>query len=227
MFAVTFIVIFSVLIATIPTGLLGPGETPDMVTPLDSSIITGFSESETYNKTDFSLAGGVYSYLYDLGSRTWLCQQYSDGFTLGAKVFIGGILWLGQLDSCNFISSDGVDRSYILTFTEMDTDADDGVIRYTLQYVGTGGSAGGFVVYWNTTTYSNSSAAWTGGELYLLHGMGIEDTAVADIGSLLISLLLLQLPEVPLLVNILIITPIWASIVFILWFIIKETIPFV
>ena len=226
-FAVTFIVVFSVLIASVPTGLLGLGESPDMITPLDSSIITGFSESETYNKSDFSLVGSVYQYLYDLGSRTWLCQQGFGYFQLGAKVFIGGILWLGQLDSCAFISSDGVDRSHSLTFTEIDADAEDGVIRYTLRYVGTGGSAGGFVVYWNTTTYSNSSAAWTGGELYLLHGMGIEDTANADIGALLISLLLLQLPEVPVLINVLLVVPIWASIIFVLWYIIKEMIPFV
>ena len=226
-FAVSFIIIFSVLVASVPTGLLGLGETPDMVTALDPSIITGFSVSETYNKSDFSLVGVIYQYLYDLGSRTWLCQQYSGAFTLGAKVFIGGVLWLGQLDSCNFISSDGVDRSYILTFTEIDTDADDGVIRYTLQYVGTGASAGGFVVYWNTTTYSDSSAAWTGGGLYLLHGMGVEETANADIGALLISLLLLQLPEVPVLINVLLVVPIWASIIFVLWYVIKEMIPFV
>lgn len=228
-FAVTFIVIFSVLLATIPADFQGAGETPDMLIPLDPNIIAGFSDSENYTESDFVPSGIAIWHEYNLGGKSWLCHKYisGDSFYLGSKVLIGGILWLGATDSCKFIASSGKDRGTDLNFTEIDTDATDGTIRYSLLSIISGNSAGGFVVYWNTTTYSGSFDAWDADKLYLLHGVGIQETATADISALLVSLLLLQLPDVPLLVNVLLVTPIWASIIFILWFVIKETIPFV
>lgn len=223
-FALTFIVIFSTLLTTIPTDLQGQGAEPDMVTPLDPSIISDFDVSENYTKAALSPYG---QYVYALGNNDWVFSEYAEIFQLGAKVLIGGILWLGQLDSCKFISPTGEDHGAYLAITDIASDADNGTVRYSLQSIGSGNSLGGFVVYWNTTTYSDPSDAWDNEELYLLHGMGFSATATADIGSLLVSLLLLQLPDVPLLVNILIVTPLWASILYILWYIIKEMIPFV
>jgi hypothetical protein len=228
-FALTFIVVFSTLLSTIPTGLQGQGDTPDMITPLDPSIISDFSDSIDYTESDFVLHTTVYWYEYDLGGKKWLCSKYAgvNEFELGSKVLIGGILWLGQLDSCKFLSVEGENRGSGLNFTEIETDATDGTVRYSLLSLTSGNSAGGFIVYWNTTTYSNPSNAWGNDSLYLLHGIGFDASATADIGSLLVSLLLLQLPDVPLLVNVLLVVPIWASVLFILWFIIKEMIPFV
>ena len=226
-FSVTFIMLFSVLIATIPAGLQGPAETPDMVTPLNPSIIAGFSDSVDFNKSDFWVVGAFLEYIYDLGGRTWICDLIVTEFFIAAKVLLAGFLWLGATDSCKFISPDGEDRGQSLSFTEIADDAPNGTVQYNLQYIGAGSSAGGFVLYWNTTTYSNPSDAWDNSDLYLLHGQGIEETASADIGSLLVSLLFLQLPDVPLLINFLLVVPIWASIIFILWYIIKEMIPFV
>lgn len=223
MFAVSFIIIFSVLVASVPTGLLGPGETPDMVTALDPSIITGFSESETYSRPNFT----VYSYTYDLGGRTWVCLSNDAAMMLYAKVLLFGWLWLGGVEQVKFTSLEGTDRGEELLFTEITTDAEEGIAQYSLQYVDSGSSAGGFVTYWNDTAYSDPADAWTNDTLYALHGVGVEETANADIGSLLISLLLLQLPEVPVLINVLLVVPIWASIIFVLWYIIKEMIPFV
>ena len=80
--------------------------------------------------------------------------------------------------------------------------------------------------YYNTTTYATASLAWDADALYFLHGVGIESTATNDIGALIISLLLLQLPEVPPLIAVFLAVPIWACIVYVLWFIIKEMIPF-
>jgi len=106
-------------------------------------------------------------------------------------------LWLGQVDEVKFMSPDGIDRGVDVSFTNIDSDADDGAVRYSMQFSTSGQSAGAFVFYWNTTTYSNSSLAWDADELYMLHGIGIESTATNDIGALIISLLLLQLPGVP------------------------------
>ena len=228
-FAVTFIILFSVLLTTIPVDFQGLGETPDMLIPLEPSTVTGFSDYEDYQKSNFSTVGSLLYFEYnDLAGRNWKCEFADSAFSLGAKIFYGGFIFLGTVDSVKFTSTEGVNRDNTLSFTEIDADADDGVIRYNLQYYANGASAGGLVFYWNITTYGNSSsAAWAANALFIVHGVGIADTARGDAGALLIQLLFLQLPEVPLLVNILLITPIWACIVFVLWFIIKESIPFV
>ena len=201
-----------------------------MLIPVDPSIISGFSDFVDYNKSDFTLYGGYDNYVYPelLANREWIIYRFDTlGFNLGAKIKYGGFLWLGTFDSVKFVSSEGIDRADRLSFTEIDSDADDGVIRYSLTYYANGASAGGFVVYWNTTLYADSETAWDAGGLFLVHGVGFSVTATSDIGSLLVQLLFLQLPNVPLLVNILLVTPIWACIIFVLWFIIKEMIPFV
>jgi len=227
-FGVTFIVVFATLLSTIPVGLQGQGNSPDMVIPVDPKIISGFSDTADYQKSDFIPVGSLLVYEYNaLGGRNWKCEFATLQFSLGAKIFYGGFLWLGTVDSVKFVSSEGIDREDRLSLAEIEEDSIDGVMRYTLTYYANGASAGGFVTYWNTTTYDNSTHAWDNNGLFLVHGVGFSASATSDIGSLLVSLLFLQLPEVPLLINILLVVPIWASIIFVLWFIIKEMIPFV
>ena len=226
-FAVTFIIIFASLLATIPADLQGQGETGDIVTPVNPNLLSDFADSKEFDKTDF---GGivVISFTYELpvGGTTWECLSTTNYFYLGAHTLFVG-LWLGGYSWCEFISDNGTNYGTTVTFSDIDNDIKEGAVRYTLQFEDTGQSAGGFVFYYNTTTYTDSSDAWDNNKLYLLHGIGIDASATANIGSLIISLLLLQLPDVPLLINVLLVTPIWACIIFVLWFIIKEMIPFV
>jgi len=222
-FAVTFIIVFSALMATMPQGLQGQGATPDIMTPVNPNLLTDFADTEEFNKTNF---GGVLSfyYVYDLptGGTTWECVFATDSFFLGAHALFLG-LWLGGYNWVNFISDNGTDYGTSVSFDDIESDAEDGVVRYTLQYEDTGNAAGGFIFYWNITTYSDPSDAWDNDELILLHGIGL--TTDTNIASLLLSLLFLQIPEVPFLVNVLLVTPIWASIIFVAWFIIKSMIP--
>ena len=226
-FSVVFIVIFAALLSSVPLGLMGPGETPESVIPINPNLLSDFAETENFTRTDFVyLAPALYQYSYSLGGREWLCFTTGALFSIAAKVLIGGILWLGQIESCKFISDAGTDRDTSLSFAEIEADAENGTVRYTVQFIDSGNAAGGFVVYWNTTLYSAAEDAWDADELVLLHGMGFESTAIMNIGTLLLSLLVLQLPGVPPLVNLLLAVPIWASIVYLIWFIVKEMIPF-
>ena len=226
-FSIVFIIVFSTLLSSISVGLRGTGGSPDTVIPVDPSLITGFTASENYTGAVFSvLVGSIEWYQYDLGGRSWVIYKYDTYFLLRAKVLIFGFLWFGQIDDCKFVSSTGEDRGTELAFTEIESDATNGTIRYTLTFITDGNSAGGFVLYWNTTAYSDPSDAWDADKLYLLHGVGISETATANIGALIISLLLIQLPDVPVLVNMFLAVPIWACIVYVLWYIIKEMIPF-
>ncbi len=223
--SVTFIIVFSALIGSIPVDFQGQGATVETVTPVNPNLLTDFAHTEEFDATDFSGAL-VLSHVYDLplvDGITFECQYYDNEFFVGAHALFLGI-WLGGVSWTNFVSDNGTNHGNTISFSDLENDADDGVVRYTLNYEDSGNSAGGIVFYWNTTTYDNSTHAWDNDELILLHGVGI--LASTDIASLLISLLFLQLPEVPTIINLLIIAPIWASIIFVLWFIIKEMIPF-
>ena len=221
-FSLVFIIIFATLLSTIPAGFQGQEETPEGMVPISPSLLTGFNDYENWTKAECSI--GIYE--YDLGGRSWVFGEAADTIIIFAKVLIAGFLWLGQIDQVKFISSEGVNRGDELTFTEIETDAPDGSERYEMQFTGSGDVAGAFVVYWNTTTYSDPLDAWDNNLLYVLHGVGFDSSATTNIGALIVGLLTLQLPDVPVLVNAFLAVPIWACIVFVFWFIIKEMIPF-
>jgi predicted secreted protein len=223
-FAVTFIVLFSTLFITIPTDLQGSEVTPNPIIPVNPNVVTDFSDSETFQKSDF-IDSTYYWYADALGGYEFECMFITDSFYLAAKSKFFGI-WLGAMSTIIFKYENGTSDSGGLSFTEIEDNAVDGVVSFNLVFQDGGTSAGTFLFYWNTTTYGDDpSAAWTGDGLYLLHGVGI--TTNTDIVSLLLSLLFLQLPDCPILINVLLATPIWASIIFLFWFIIKETLPFV
>jgi hypothetical protein len=223
-FSVTFIIIFAALVGSIPVDFQGQGATVETVIPVNPNLLSDFADTEEFDKTDFSVGVGSLYYVYDVavGGTTFECVLIDDDFYVGAHTLFVGI-WLGGISWINFISDNGTNHGLTVSFSDLDIDAEDGVVRYALQYEDTGNSAGGFIFYWNTTTYSDSSDAWDSSELYLLHGIGF--TANTDIASLLLSLMFLQLPEVPTLVNVLLATPVWAATIYVLWFIIKSMIP--
>ena len=226
-FAVTFIIMFSALLSSIPVGFQGKGSTADTVIPVNPNLLNDFAEKEewTGETGDFILLVVVQMYVYDLpiGGTTYECFEFDGSFYMSSHtLFIG--LWLGGVSPIEFTSENGTKYGQSVSFSDLDNDEEDGAVRYTLQYSDSGNSVGGLVLWWNTTTYTGSEDAWDNDKLYFLHGIGI--TGNTDIASLLISLLFLQLPEVPTLVNLLLVVPMWASIIFVLWFIIKEMIPF-
>ena len=225
-FAVTFIVVFSALLATVPIGLQGQGATPDIVSPLNPSLLSGFVYTEDWNATEFVPWLTLEVYEYTLDGTDFICGTNDTQFDLNAKIYWLG-LWLGQLNPVRFFSPHEEDSSYSITMSEIEADATDGSVLYNLIFSETGESAGGLIVYWNATLYSDPQDAYDNGVLFFLHGIGMSATADTDIIALLIGLLFLQLPDVPFLVNVLLVIPIWACIIFVVWFVIKESMPFV
>ena len=227
-FSVVFLLVFGALLSSIPAGLQGPGEEPDTIIPVDPSLITGFADTNNWTPASYSGTGGIKVYDYDdLGGHNWRSLTDDDtSLTLGAKVYFV-FFWFGAIDACKFEAPSGQDRGTTLTFAAIDADAENGTVRYSLTFTDSGDTAGSLVVYWNSTAYSSVNDAWDNDEVYLLHGVGFDTSATANIGFLLVSLLFLQLPEVPPLINILLAAPIWACIIFVLWYVIKEMIPFV
>jgi len=221
-FAISFILFFSALVSSIPSDLSGETTTVNSIIPIDSGLVSNFSSSVDYIRTDFDAFSAYY---YDLGDYSWVTAHTAQpAFTVSAKILVGGVLWLGSLSYCKFISPEGTDRGNLLTIDEIEADADDGTVQYSLIFEDNGNSAGGFIFYWNTTTYSDPKDAWDNDVLYLLHGVGLSTNI--DIALLLIQLLTLQLPEVPILLGILLVTPLWASIAYLLWWFIISMIPF-
>lgn len=221
-FAVVFMIVFSTLLSTMPVGLLGEEETPENLTPLNPAILTDFTDYENYTKSAFS----PLTYEYSLGGRDWFVGYSLGTFLLGAKVF-WWIFWFGQLDSVKFNTYTGNDRGTGISFDEIAEDAEEGQVRYSLTFTSDGNNAGGFVIYWNSTEYETPEEAWNDDELYLLHGVGIDSTITStNILGLLFSLLFLRLPDVPITIGILLAVGPWASIIYIIWFIIVNMIPF-
>ena len=221
-FSLVFIVVFSALFSSIPVGFQGTGNSPDTVVPIDPNLVTGFADSENYTGAAFT--GGTYE--YELDSRNWIALDLTTDLSIVVKILSFGI-WLGHLDTCRFVSDGGIDRGDTLAFTEITTDATDGAVRYSLLSTATGNDMGALVAYWNTTTYDNATHAWDNDKLYLLHGIGLGASATNNIGGLLVGLLTFSLPDVPPLINLFLAVPVWACIIFVLWYVIKEMIPFV
>lgn len=227
-FSIVFIIVFSTLLVSIPTGLLGIGSSADPLIPIDPKLLTGFDETENWTKTDYT--GVIPNYQYSLpdGGRTWSTDWIDladDVFSISALTY-WWIILVG-VEPCKFISPNGTSRGTALSIDEIEGDAEGGSVRYSMLFTTTGQDAGSFVVFWNTTLYADPQDAHDNDVLNLLHGVGFSTSATSDIGALIVGLLFLQLPEVPLLVNVFLAVPLWATIVFVLWFIIKEMIPFV
>jgi hypothetical protein len=225
-FAVIFITVFAGLTAMIPVDLQGQGATANIQVPVDPGLVSDFTDSETFTRTDFSGIASLF-YIYDGDANTFPytfeCDYGANTFYVGAHILWFG-LWLGAVDYVNFVNDNGTIYDMMLTFTDIDNDVTDGTVRYNLIFTGSGQDAGGLIFYYNTTTYTSASDAWDGDELYLIHGYGI--TPNTNIISLLVGILFLQLPDVPVGINLLIATPPWASIIYIIWFLIKESLPF-
>jgi len=88
-FAVVFIVVFSALVASIPVGFQGTGETVVPVVPVDPSILTDFTDYENYTKDAFTeLPPGYFFYEYNLANRDWIAATDEVAFGLAAKVYL-------------------------------------------------------------------------------------------------------------------------------------------
>lgn len=224
-FAVTFLIIFAGLFASMPTALFGLGGTATTISDVDPSLLTDFAETVNWTKSAMTLSVGDYFYYYDLGGYQWECYQTSDTFYIRRKVtWIFG-LWFGVREHTEFFLENGTSRGEGLTLTEIADDANDGAIRYNLRFTDSSNEAGGFVFYWNTTLYSDPADAWANDELNLLHGIGVT-TPNTNVVALLLGLLTFQIPNIPTLPNLIIVTPIAVCVIFLLWFLIKESLPF-
>ncbi len=229
-FAIVFIMVFSTLLVSIPAGLQGNENTPSELVGIDPSLFAGFANSENWTRSACSLAGGIWRYDYSLGDKDWtflMLDGVDNPLTISAKDYWLGWFWFGAVLSTTFVSLDGEERGADLTMSEIEEDAPDGTVRYDMTFEASGEDAGSFVVYWNTTLYTDPLDAWDNDVLHMIHGTGLANTATNNIGALLVSLLFLQIPNVPVLVNMFLAVPIWACIIYVLWFVVKEMIPFV
>lgn len=228
-FCVTFILIFGALLSSMPTGLQGTGTDPANLIPVDPSLLSGFDEQENYTKTAYSAGVGLYYYDYSIGNKDWRAI-YTDltdlTFYVSQKWTVVPIVWI-YYTFCEFHSSGGINRGTALTIDEIAEDAEDGSIRYDLFDSETGESQGAMLFYWNSTLYSDPEDAFDNDVLYQLHGIGFSSYAISDIGYLLVALLFLQLPNTPIIVSLLLAGFLWATIIYLLWFIITSTIPLI
>ena len=225
-FAVTFIVLFAGLTAMVPVDLQGQGSTTEILIPVDPSLISDWTDYEDYKKSEMTLIVYYYFLYYDaLGGFDWRVgfTTTTETFDLGAKIY-WGVLWLGVFDYVQFVSDEGTNYDTSLTLTDIENDGVEGTAKYNLLFSESGNDAGDLIFYWNTTLYTDASDAWDNDALNLVHGVGF--TPNTNIVSLLVGILFLQLPDVPVGINLLLASFPWASVMYIIWFIVKESLPF-
>jgi len=229
-FAVTYILIFSTLVVAIPTDLQGQGGSGTVPTPVDPALVADFSASTNYTESDFTTATLADYYYYDLGGYTWEAQYTLTGhFQFNQHLLWYGI-WLGAVDWCTLTSlNDSVEYTkFELTLTDIEADSLNGTASYDARLEDSGNSAGRYIFWYNDTTYDNTTEAWDNDALTIIHGLGIDETSGGEnMMLLLLQVLFLQVPDIPTTLNALIVAPTWACIVYLIWFIIKESMPFV
>lgn len=225
-FAVTFILLFAGFTAMVPVDLQGAGTTTEILVPVDPTLIADWTDYETFSKSTMTELGYIYYIYYnDLGGFDWFADfdSATEIFEVGAKIYWGP-LWLGALDQVQFINDGGTNYDTSLTLTDVENDGVEGTAKYNLIFSSSGNDAGDFIFYWNSTLYSDPSDAWDNSALYFVHGVGFSPNT--NIISLLVGILFLQLPDVPWEINLLLASFPWASVIYIIWFIVKESLPF-
>lgn len=214
---VTFLLLYASLLGTVPTGLLTTDVISPELTGTNPQSLSGFTEYVQYDSTNYS--GG--SLAYTLGSLDWVSTPFSY-YRVGVKRYVW-LLWVST-DYAVFTAADGGTRGDELTLAEVDADAENGTVRYTATH-GQGASA--VVFSWNTTAYPTAANAWGNDSLAIVHGTGFNPDLTGNVLSLLFGLLTLSLPDVPFLLQVLLSTPLYASILYLMWFLVKEVLPFV
>lgn len=221
---ITFMVLlFTALLSTAPSVFVTSNPENPNIPNVNSQLLVGFAVTEEYNSSYFSFLDGHGYYDYSLGGYSWrIIIVDGTGFSLGVKQLLFGWLWLGWIEWCDF-SFEGSDRGIAISFAEINADAEDGTVKYDLQHSGGGG---GLVFGWNDTEYSDSEDAWDNELLVIIHGLGISDTAPQNVVSLLLSLIFFSNPDIPFLINVILVSPFVLLGAYLIFYIIIKVTPF-
>jgi len=228
-FSVVYILLFTGILAAVPVGLQGGGGDIDLPVPIDPVYLTGFEETNDWNKSYYSAGVGLYYLQYALGGKDWQAVYTDIAGTIfyhTQKFTVIPVIWVYYV-FCEFHTSDGINRGTDLTVENVEEDSSNGTVRYDMFSSERGDNQGALIFYYNDTTYDNSTHAWDNGALHLIHGVGFTTSATNDVLALVLSVLLLQLPDVPPLLGLFIAAPTWACIAFVCWYLITALIPFV
>ena len=216
-FVVSFLLIYSAFLSTVPPGLLTETYENPIIADVNPQLLVGFDESVQYNSTSYT--GNYYG--YSLGGYEWASWESTTSYKMGVKAIVWAI-WVSTALN-DFVNEAGENRGTELTFVEMQEDSDNGTVRYDAvnRFV-----SSGVVFYWNTNDYATAALAWDADALQVIHGIGASVESPQNALSLVLGMLTFSIPGIPFLLQVLLSSPIYASILYLVWFFIKEVIPF-
>lgn len=216
-FVVSFLLIYSAFLSTVPPGLLVDTYENPIIADVNPQLLVGFNESVQYNSTSYT--GNYYG--YELGGYEWASWESVTSYKMGVKAIVWAI-WVSTALN-DFVNEEGENRGTELTFVEMQEDSDNGTVRYDAvnRFV-----SSGVVFYWNTNDYTYAWEAWGNDSLQVIHGIGASAESPQNALSLVLGMLTFSIPGIPFLLQVLLSSPIYASILYLIWFFIKEVIPF-
>lgn len=222
-FLAFMVLLFTALLASAPSVFVTSSPENPTIPNVNSQYLVGFSVTEEYNATYFTFPDGYGYYDYDLGGYSWRVM-WTDGygFSLGVKQLLFGFLWLGWIEWCTF-SFKGSARGLYISYAEINADNEDGTVKYDIAHSGGGG---GLIFGWDVDTYPDCQDAWDNDELVLIHGLGISDSAPQNVVSLLLSLIFFSNPDIPFLINVVLISPFVLLGAYLIFYIIIKVTPF-
>lgn len=213
---VSFLLIYSALLGTMPAGFTTDTyEAPSLGT-IDPQLISGFDSYAMYNVTNYTASALDYS----MGGHLWTSLESATVFTIYYRTIIFFIIPVYTTQEFSF---EGASRGYELEWATVQDDAENGTVRYTATCPQ---ATTGVMFVWNSSDYQYCWDAWGNGSLTVIHGIGASAFAPQNALSLVLGMLTFSIPNIPTLIQVLLSAPIYACVAFLVWFFIKEVIPF-
>ena len=186
---VSFLLIYSALLGTIPAGFMtATYETPELA-DIDPQLIVGFENYVMYNSTNFT-AGGLD---YEFGGHLWTTISADGTITLFYRTIL--LLIIPVYTPVTYSFEGGYDRGDSLTWVTINEDSEDGIARYSVKCPQV---TSGLVFMWNTTDYEYAWDAWGNDSLMIVHGVGADvANAPLDVLSLLFAMLTYSVADIP------------------------------
>jgi hypothetical protein len=169
-----------------------------------------------YNATNFT-AGGLD---YSMGGHLWTALSADSLFKL---LYRTSIFFSIPFYTLNEMAFENFDRGTTLTFLEIYNDSEEGTVRYSAVCPQ---ATSGVVFVWNASDYVYPWDAWGNGSLTVIHGIGASAFAPQNALSLVLGMLTFQIADIPILLQVILNAPIYADVAFLVWFLVKEVIPF-
>jgi hypothetical protein len=229
----TFMVVYILLLSQIPVELYVHSYTqhdyniPPYFEGLDVGVYS-LSHNFTINDATTTQILGITIYDWSLGGFDWrLLTDVNYNYMMIGKRNMFGI-FLISTDYLDFIGESGNNRDTELYRREMNLDytGDESWVHYRMSLEAQPEVGCDIYLGFNTTLYNSPGEALENQALTVFQTMGLDDVYTSfNVWRLIGQLMFMTLPDIHPVLNVVLIAPIWANIVWTLLIVLSKLIP--